>query len=172
MPIFANPPHEVVFVERARHLRRHAGEIAFPGGAIDDEDGGDHERAALREVHEEVGLAPDAVSIVSRLQPIRQRINRFIVTPFVGVVTAGSPLVVDANEADAAHRVPLAAIVEPGAVHRGIHHAADYDVDTYLFDYGSLHVWGLTGRILHAFIERYADEHSPLRRALDRQLTD
>ena len=37
IPIFANPPHEVVFVERARHLRRNAGQIAFPGGAVDDE---------------------------------------------------------------------------------------------------------------------------------------
>ena len=67
MPIFANPPHEVVFVERATHLRRHAGQIAFPGGALDEEDGGDLARAGLRELSEEIGIAPAAVEMVDRL---------------------------------------------------------------------------------------------------------
>ena len=78
LPIFANAPHEVVFIERARHLRRHAGEIAFPGGALDEDDDGDRARAALRELHEEIGIPPAAVTIVGRLAsvvPAQQRLH-------------------------------------------------------------------------------------------------
>ena len=167
VPIFANPPHEVVFVERAVHLRRHAGQIGFPGGALDDADGGDLARAALRELHEEVGVPPRAVTIVGNLPALPQRQNVFVVTPFVGIVTPGIELVVDLNEASAAHRVPLAAILEPGAVHAGIQVEDGRAIDTYQFDYGALHVWGLTGRMLHDFVGAYMVSGSPLRAAID-----
>jgi 8-oxo-dGTP pyrophosphatase MutT (NUDIX family) len=170
LPIFANPPHEVVFIERAQHLRRHAGQIAFPGGALDDEDGGDLTRAGLRELHEEIGIPPEAVTIVGRLGLIRQTNNVFNVTPFVGVVAPGTPLVVDLNEASAAHRVPLAAIVEPGAVHPGIEIIGNYRRETRIFDYGSLHVWGLTGTMLDMFVRRFNRAGSALRAALDERL--
>jgi 8-oxo-dGTP pyrophosphatase MutT (NUDIX family) len=170
LPIFANPPYEVVFIERAQHLRRHAGQIAFPGGALDDEDGGDLTRAGLRELHEEIGIPPEAVTIVGRLGLIRQTNNVFNVTPFVGVVAPGTTLVVDLNEASAAHRVPLAAIVEPGAVHPGVEIIGNYRRETHIFDYGSLHVWGLTGTMLDMFVRRFNRAGSALRAALDERL--
>jgi len=167
IPIYAETPHDVVFIERAQHLRRHAGEIGFPGGALDAGDAGDHERAALREVDEEIGIAPDRITIVGRLQAVRQRVNAFTVTPFIGVVRGAPPLVVDGNEVAATHRVPLAAIVAPGAVRPGIEIAAGRRIETQHFDYRGLHVWGLTGRILELFVERYHAGDSPLRAALD-----
>ena len=170
IPIFANPPHDVVFVERARHLRRHAGQIAFPGGALDAGDDGDLARAALREVHEEIGIPPAAITIVGELAPIVQRQNIFTVTPFIGVVATGTQLVVDLNEASDAHRVPLAAILAPDAVHDGIEHAEGRSIETSHFDYGPLHVWGLTGRMLHDFVTLYRAAGSELRAALDAQL--
>ena len=170
IPIFANAPHDVVFVERARHLRRHAGQIAFPGGAVDDADGGDHARAALREVEEEVGIPPTAITIVAAMKPILQRQNVFLVTPFVGVVAAGTELVVDLNEASAAHRVPLAAIVAPGAVHDGIELIDGRRIETSHFDYGAMHVWGLTGHMLRDFVALYHDPQSALRVTLDAHL--
>jgi 8-oxo-dGTP pyrophosphatase MutT (NUDIX family) len=170
MPIFANAPHDVVFIERARHLRRHAGQIAFPGGAVDDEDEGDLARAGLRELHEEIGISPGSVAIVGRLTPIRQERNVFNVTPFVAVVAPNTPLVVDLNEASAAHHVPLAAIVAPGAVHPGIEISGGNAIETPVFDYGGLHVWGLTGRILEMFVDRYHAAGSALRTALDERL--
>jgi 8-oxo-dGTP pyrophosphatase MutT (NUDIX family) len=171
IPIFADAPHDVVFVERAQHLRRHAGQIAFPGGAVDDEDGGDHARAALRELHEEIGIPPAAVAIVGRLDPVRQQRNAFNVTPFIAVVAPGTPLVVDLNEASAAYRVPLAAILEPGAVHPGIEAIEGRHVRTMLFDYGSMHVWGLTGQILATFVLRFNLAGSPLRAALEERFS-
>jgi 8-oxo-dGTP pyrophosphatase MutT (NUDIX family) len=170
MPIFANAPHEVVFVERARHLRRHAGQIAFPGGAVDEADDGDLARAGLRELHEEIGIPAPAVAIIDRLGLIRQTNNVFNVTPFVAVVAPDTPLVIDLNESSAAHRVPLAAILEPGAVHPGIEVIGQQRRATHMFDYGSLHVWGLTGRVLEMFVRRYRTSSSVLRTELDERL--
>jgi 8-oxo-dGTP pyrophosphatase MutT (NUDIX family) len=170
IPIFADPPYEVVFIERATHLRRHAGQIAFPGGAVDDEDDGDLARAALRELEEEIGIPPAAVSIVEQLAMIAQARNVFNVTTFVGVVAPGTPLVVDQNEASAAYRVPLAAIVAPGAVHPGVELREGLRVKTLLFDYGAMHVWGLTGNILDEFVRRYQARDSTLRAALETRL--
>ena len=163
IPIFADAPHDVVFIERAHHLRRHAGEIGFPGGVVDEADEGDHERAALREVYEEIGIPPDRIAVIGRLQPVRQRANAFTVSPFIGVVRTGDPLVIDANEVAATHRVPLAALVAPGAVRPGIETIGERRIETFHFDYGPLHVWGLTGRIVDLFVERYYAERSPLR---------
>jgi 8-oxo-dGTP pyrophosphatase MutT (NUDIX family) len=171
IPIFANAPHDVIFVERAQHLRRHAGQIAFPGGAVDESDGGDHARAALREVEEEIGIAPAAITIVGELAPIAQLQNVFLVTPFAGVVAPGTELVVDLNEAAGAFRVPLAAIVAPGAVHNGIEPLTDgRHIETTIFDYEGMHVWGLTGHILRDFVKLYTTLDSALRVALDAQL--
>jgi 8-oxo-dGTP pyrophosphatase MutT (NUDIX family) len=170
IPIFADAPYEVVFIERATHLRRHAGQIAFPGGAVDDADDGDLARAALRELEEEIGIPPAAVTIVDRLAMIPQARNIFNVTPFVGVVAPGTPLVIDGNEAAAAYHVPLAEIVAPGAVHPGVELREGLCVKTLVFDYGSLHVWGLTGNILDAFVRRYHAAESGLRAALEARL--
>jgi 8-oxo-dGTP pyrophosphatase MutT (NUDIX family) len=166
IPIYAAPPHDVVFIERGHHLRRHAGEIGFPGGAVDESDAGDHERAALREAHEEIGIVPARVDVVARLRAVRQRVNVFTVTPFVGVVRGDEPPVADGDEVAATHRVPLGAIVAPGAVHLGVEVSGERRVETFQFDYDGLHVWGLTGRILDLFVTDYHASDSPLRAAL------
>ena len=169
IPIFSAPPFDVLFVERAPHLRRHAGQIAFPGGAVDAGDA-DHAAGALRELHEEVGIPAGAVTLVGRLPEIRQERNVFAVTPFVAIVQAGTPLVVDANEASAVHHVPLAEILRPGAIRIGVHEDGQRRIETFILDRGPLRVWGLTARILHAFVEHVRAEPSALRRAIEHGL--
>jgi 8-oxo-dGTP pyrophosphatase MutT (NUDIX family) len=165
MPIFDAPPYEVLFVERAAHLRRHAGQIAFPGGAVDDGDA-DHAAAALRELYEEVGIPPEAVRIIGALAVVRQERNVFAVTPFVGIVRTGTPLVVDPNEASGVHRVPLEEILRPGAIREGTHRDGERVIDTLILDHGSVRVWGLTARMLHNFVADFRREPSPLRDAI------
>jgi len=168
--IFADPPHPIVFVERAAHLRRHPGQIGLPGGSVDPADGDDRARTALRELHEEIGVPTERVRLVGRLPDAHQPSNNFIVTPLVGVLLPATPLTIDATETAAVFTVPLEAIVAPGAVHPGIETIGEIAIDTWVFDYGELHVWGLTARILHDFVVAWNALDSPLRAAIENAL--
>lgn len=155
LAIYADPPHRVVFVERARHLRDHPGQIGLPGGSADPEDGDDRARTALRELREEVGIPADAVRLVARLPQVIQHFNNFSVAPFVGIVRPGTRIAVDESETAAVFTVPLAALVAPGAVRAGFERVGDREIPSYLFDYRDRHVWGLTGRIVHEFVRAW-----------------
>ncbi len=160
------PPHDVLFVQRAAHLRDHPGQIGLPGGSVDPADGDERARTALRELHEECGIPPERVTIVGALPVVRQRVNTFVVTTVVGIVARDVPVAIDPAETAAIFRVPLAAIVAPGAVRDGVEEFAGLRIATDHFDYGALHVWGLTGRILRLFTEAWHDRRGPLRGAI------
>src|SRR5579872_5527314 len=86
LAIFADPPHRVIFIERAMHLRHHAGQIGLPGGAADPSDGDDPASTALRELSEELGVDRSRVTVVGTLPELTQSSGRFRVTPVVGIV--------------------------------------------------------------------------------------
>jgi 8-oxo-dGTP pyrophosphatase MutT (NUDIX family) len=158
----------VIFIERAAHLRDHPGQIALPGGSVDPEDGGDLRRTALRELREEVGVAAERVTIVGELPMVQQRrANNFDVTPFVAAVAPG-PLTIDGTETAAVFTIPLDVIVEE--LTHGTHTIGELSIDTYLLDYESRRVWGLTGHILRSFVEAWNDASNPLRGAVERAL--
>ena len=77
-----------MFTKRRDDLKRHAGEISFPGGRRDPEDA-DLTATALREAHEEIGLPPDAVEIVGALPPTPTFVTNYAVYPFVGLIEPG-----------------------------------------------------------------------------------
>ena len=159
------PPHGAIFIERAAHLRDHPGQIALPGGSVDAQDGGDLRRTALRELGEEVGVAPERVRIVGELPMVRQmRANNFDVTPFVAAVAPG-PLTIDGTETAAVFTIPLAVIVDE--LTHGTMTVGELSIETYLLDYESRRVWGLTARVLRSFVDAWTDPAQPLRRALE-----
>jgi ADP-ribose pyrophosphatase YjhB (NUDIX family) len=167
--IIAAPPHGVLFVERAAHLRDHPGQIALPGGSADPADGGDLQRTALRELREEVGVAPERVTILARLPVVhQQRTNNFDVTPFVAVVAPGG-FTIDGTETAGMFTIPLEVIVGD-ALRAGTVEIAERTIETYLLDYGGKRVWGLTGHILRSFVEHWADPASGLRAAVQSEL--
>lgn len=108
----------VVLTKRTETLRKHAGQIAFPGGSIDPEDGGPI-IAALREAEEEVALPREAVEIVASLNPYRT-ITGFDVTPIIGVVPPDLQLTPSEDEVASVFEVPLAFLLNP-ANHRQAH---------------------------------------------------
>ena len=168
LAILTAPPHGVIFVERAAHLRDHPGQIALPGGSVDPADGGDLRRTALRELREEVGVAPERVRIVGELPMVRQqRANNFDVTPFVATVAPG-PLTIDGTETAAVFTIPLAVVIDE--LTRGTVHVGAVSVETHLLDYETRRVWGLTGHILRAFVDAWNDASNPLRPALESAL--
>jgi 8-oxo-dGTP pyrophosphatase MutT (NUDIX family) len=105
------PEPGVLLTLRQQHLRRHAGQIAFPGGRVDPEDDGPV-AAALREAQEEIGLPPTLVEVVGTSDPYRVG-SGFTVTPVVGVVPPDLPLVPHDEEVAAIFEAPLAFLTAP-----------------------------------------------------------
>ncbi len=113
----------VLLTQRASHLRDHAGQVSFPGGRAEPEDGSP-ERTALRESEEEIGLDESLVELIGQL-PIYRTITAYEVTPVVGLVRPDFSLRLDAFEVAEAFEVPLAFLMNPAHHQR---HEFEYEV--------------------------------------------
>jgi 8-oxo-dGTP pyrophosphatase MutT (NUDIX family) len=166
--ILEGPPHGVIFIERAAHLRNHAGQIGLPGGGMDPGDGGDLRVTALREMAEEVGVAPERVTIVGELPAINARVNNYTVTPFVATVAAGD-LRVDTTETVGVFTVPLERVVadlREDTVSIGV-----FKIESPVLDHAEKRIWGLTGHILRAFVAAWNDPENGLRGRVEARLS-
>lgn len=115
VPIVQREQPTVLLTQRTSHLANHSGQIAFPGGKVDDVDA-DAIAAALREADEEVGLAAEFVQVLGTL-PVYTTGSAFIVTPVVALVRPGFVLAPNAGEVADVFEVPLAFLMNP-ANHR------------------------------------------------------
>jgi 8-oxo-dGTP pyrophosphatase MutT (NUDIX family) len=111
VPVVDRPHPTVIFTERPSTMRRHAGQVAFPGGRIDPGDAGPV-AAALREAWEEIALPPASVEIVGIADRYRT-ITGFEVTPVLAVVPPDLPLVAQPGEVAAIFETPLDHILDP-----------------------------------------------------------
>ena len=141
---------DLLLIERAHTLREHAGQPAFPGGALDPEDGdpagGGPVRAALREAAEEVGLQPDTVEVLGQLPALYLPPSGFVVHSVLAWWRSPHPVgVVDPAEVAGVVRVPLAQLVDPA--HRlSVRHPSGWVGPG--FEVGGLLVWGFTAGVL------------------------
>jgi 8-oxo-dGTP pyrophosphatase MutT (NUDIX family) len=140
-----------VFTRRREDLRRHAGEISFPGGRRDEDDS-DLMQTALREADEEVGLSPRAVEIAGALQPTPTIATGYAVYPFVGVIEAGMAWTLSAREVAEVIELPLAALRAGYARRRLVRRGLPIRTDTYVVD--DHLIWGATARILADLFDR------------------
>ncbi len=142
----------VILTRRAAELKHHPGQVAFPGGKVDIGDAS-AEAAALREAREEIGLQPEAVSLIGTLPP-HETVTRFHVTPFVGLVTGAFEPVPEAGEVDEVFEVPLGFLMEPGnyAIEARDWHGTRRRF--YAIPYGPYYIWGATARMLKMLADR------------------
>jgi 8-oxo-dGTP pyrophosphatase MutT (NUDIX family) len=151
VPIYGHPGQPgLVFTERRADLRRHAGEISFPGGRRDRQES--FLEAALREAREEIALDPSAVEVVGALPPVSTFVTSYKVHPFVGLIPDGLRLRPNPAEVEAVLLLSLADLVAGFEKRRIIRRGLPIRTDTYTVD-GHL-IWGATARILSELLRR------------------
>ena len=136
---------DLLLIERSSHLRSHAGQPAFPGGAVDDDDDGPA-ATALREAVEETGLDPDGVDVLTTLPPLWLPPSGFVVTPVLAWWRAPSTVsAVDQTEVAAVVRVPVAELTDPANRFR-VNHPSGWVGPA--FAVRDLLVWGFTAGLV------------------------
>lgn len=139
----------VLLTQRASHLKKHPGQISFPGGRIEPQDP-DAIHAALRESEEEIGLHRRFVSVAGLL-PDHLIVTGFRVTPVVGFVRTGFDLRLDPTEVDEAFEVPLAALFDPRNHVRRIRRFEDQEIELTDLPFEGRNIWGATAGMLLTF---------------------
>src|SRR5436190_24019125 len=142
-----------VFTKRRDDLRRHAGEISFPGGRQDHPDE-DLRTTALREADEEIGLPPDAVDLVGALPPTGTFVTSYKIHPFVGVIEPGHAWVPQPTEVEQVLELSLPDLIAGFELKRLIRRGVPIKTPTYTV--GEQFIWGATGRIVQMLLERVA----------------
>ncbi len=139
-----------VFTKRREDLRRHPGEISFPGGRRDHPDE-QLETTALREAEEEIGLAPDNVDLLGTLTPVSTFVTGYLIYPHVGLIEpiAWKP---SPNEVELILELPLHALIAGYALRSMTRRGFTFETDTYVV--GDHLIWGATARILGDLLER------------------
>lgn len=142
----------LILTKRASHLKHHPGQIALPGGKIDDGDKGPV-GAALREAHEEIGLPPAHVEIIAELPP-HETVTGYTVTPILSEVTADFDAIPEAGEVEEVFSVPLAFVMTPANYRTESRRWRGTRRHYYVVPYGPYYIWGATARILKSLADR------------------
>jgi len=155
LPLYGWPDDEpgLVFTERRADLRRHAGEISFPGGRTDEGDA-DLAATALREAEEEIGLDPARVEIAQELPTTGTFVTGYRIHPFVGHIPHPAELDLQPNpaEVETVLTFSLQVLRESYEIRRLVRRGVPIHTPTYEVE-GHL-IWGATARILGDLLER------------------
>ncbi|PYQ25993.1 MAG: CoA pyrophosphatase [Acidobacteria bacterium] len=145
-----NGAWSILFTKRSENLAAHSGQVAFPGGGV--EDGETLEQAAIREADEEVGIPPRDVELIGRLDDVITH-SGFLVAPFAGVIHEPLEYVIQESEVVEVFEVPVEALLDMSnpEVRYVPFRAKQYPA--YFYHYGPYEIWGLTGRMLKAFLD-------------------
>ena len=141
----------VLLTKRARNLKNHPGQIAFPGGKFELEDG-TLVNTALREAEEEIGLSRSIPKELGIL-PNHETVTKFLVTPIIFQLPDKLDLKINKNEVDEVFYVPLKHVL---TLENYCIQARKWQEELryyYVIPYGPYYIWGATARILYGFAE-------------------
>ena len=142
----------VILTKRSSRLKHHPGQIAFPGGKVDDGDDGPV-AAALREAEEEVALPRAGVEVLGTL-PRHETVTGYSVTPVLGLVREAFDPVPEIGEVAEIFEVPLAHITDPARFVVESRRWQGRLRHYYAVPWGPYYIWGATARILRGLAER------------------
>jgi 8-oxo-dGTP pyrophosphatase MutT (NUDIX family) len=140
-----------VLTRRRADLRRHAGEISFPGGRRDASDE-TLAQTALREAEEEIGLDPSHVTLIGELSPTTTFVTNYLIHPFVGIIPAGISWRVSPTEVDSVLELSVADLRAGRTRTRLERRGFTFETDAYLLRENL--IWGATARILDELLQR------------------
>jgi 8-oxo-dGTP pyrophosphatase MutT (NUDIX family) len=155
VPVYRDRGGELhaVFTRRREDLRRHAGEISFPGGRRDADEA--LVDTALREAHEEIGLPPADVEVAGALEPTPTFVTNYAIYPFVGVISEPEAAwVLSRREVAEVLQVPFAELRAGAGERRLVRRGIPFRTPTYAV--GQHLIWGATARILGDLLARVA----------------
>lgn len=153
VPVIDRPDQlSVLLTQRTMNLRTHSGQIAFPGGRIDPDDG-TAEIAAIRECGEETGIGPEHIEIVGRL-PDYIAGSGFRISPVLSVVQPGFEIRPNPSEVDAVFEVPLSFLMDETNHGRGRRVVSGHMRNYFEMPYGDWYIWGVTAGIIRLMYER------------------
>ncbi len=138
-----------VFTRRTDTLRRHAGEISFPGGLVDP--GEEPAAAALREVEEELGIRPWEVEVLGALPPVHTHVSGILILPFVGWLETDPRFTPNAAEIAGVLEFRLDDLIAQASEREIEHDGRRFT--THVFDMNGDVIWGATGRILRSLLD-------------------
>jgi 8-oxo-dGTP pyrophosphatase MutT (NUDIX family) len=149
LPLFQSASdYHIVFTKRTDTLKHHKGQVSFPGGSFEPADG-DLLTTALRESYEEVGIQPNHVRILGRLDDLATFSTPFTISPFVGLIPYPYPFRPNPLEVAMVFDVPVSVLADPSV---GCSYVRARDDGATIIDY-EFHIdghviWGATARIV------------------------
>ena len=152
LPIVARGEPTMLFTQRSEHMRRHAGQVSFPGGGAQDGDAS-LVATALRELTEETGIAADFVSVEGFLD-VYETVTGYAVLPVVGLLSEGFRLAPAANEVAQVFEVPLAFLLDPANRQEHVLEWKGGMRRVYAFEVETHYIWGATASILVNLAQR------------------
>ena len=148
----ADPSLPLLFMRRSRLVRTHRGQIAFPGGGAEEHDDG-IVGTALRELHEEMSVPPEAVEVLGQLQPVLTATSYRRLTPVVAVERRPIEPVPDPYEVDEWFRISLAELLRAPLTARRIP-GDPMERAVYFYEAAGRVIWGASAAILHDLLGR------------------
>jgi 8-oxo-dGTP pyrophosphatase MutT (NUDIX family) len=152
LPVILRPAPTLLFTRRTETLAKHSGQVSFPGGRSEAHDLSPIE-TALRETHEETGIAPSLVTVAGYLDRYLTGTG-FDIQPVVGLVAEGFALAPDPREVAQVFEVPLAFLLDPANRRREVRMIAGRERRFHAFSHDGHEIWGATAAIIVNLAER------------------